>query len=56
MAHLGYNRDGKKGLLQIKYGLMTDGRGCPVVHEGNVSDSKTFLPEVDYFPSGNPEK
>jgi transposase len=50
LARLGYNRDGKKGLLQINYGLMTDGRGCPVavtVHEGNVSDSKTFLPEVE---------
>jgi hypothetical protein len=41
LARLGYNRDGKKGLLQVNYGLMTDGRGCPVavtVHEGNVSD------------------
>jgi transposase len=50
LARLGYSRDGKKGLLQINYGLMTDGRGCPVavtVHEGNVSDSKTFLPEVE---------
>jgi transposase len=50
LARLGYNRDGKKGLLQVNYGLMTDARGCPVavtVHEGNVSDSKTFLPEVE---------
>ena len=50
LARLGYNRDGKKGLLQINYGLMTDARGCPVavtVHEGNVSDSQTFLPEVE---------
>jgi transposase len=50
LARLGYNRDGKKGLLQVNYGLMTDRRGCPVavtVHEGNVSDSKTFLPEVE---------
>jgi hypothetical protein len=44
LARLGYSRDGKKGLLQINYGLMTDARGCPVavtVHEGNVSDSQT---------------
>jgi transposase len=50
LARLGYNRDGKKGRLQIHYGLMTDGRGCPVavtVHEGNASDSQTFLPEVE---------
>jgi transposase len=29
---------------------MTDVRSCPVavtVHEGNVPDSKTFLPEVE---------
>jgi transposase len=50
LARFGYNRDGKKGLSQVNYGLMTDARGCPVavtVHEGNVSDSKTFLPEVE---------
>lgn len=49
LAKIGYNRDGKKGLLQVNYGLLTDKRGCPIavsVHEGNVSDSTTFLPEV----------
>jgi len=49
LAKLGYSRDGKKGLLQVNYGLLTDARGCPVavsVHEGNVADSKTFMPEV----------
>ena len=49
LAKLGHNRDGKKGLLQVNYGLLTDARGCPVavsVHEGNVSDSATFMPEV----------
>lgn len=49
LAKLGYNRDGKKGLLQVNYGLLTDARGCPVavsVHEGNVADSATFMPEV----------
>ena len=50
LAKLGYSRDGKKGLLQvINYGLMTDARGCPIavsVHEGNVADSATFLPQV----------
>jgi transposase len=49
LAKLGYSRDGKRGLLQVNYGLLTDARGCPVavsVHEGNVADSATFLPEV----------
>jgi transposase len=49
LAKLGHNRDGKTGLLQVNYGLLTDARGCPVavsVHEGNVADSATFMPEV----------
>src|SRR5665811_181896 len=49
LAKLGYNRDCKKGLLQVNYGLLTDARGCPVavsVHEGNVADSKTFMRQV----------
>jgi transposase len=49
LAKRGYSRDGKKGTLQINYGLLTDSRGCPVavtVHEGNTADSTTFLPEV----------
>jgi transposase len=50
LAKLGHNRDGKKGKLQINYGLLTDGRGCPVsvsVYEGNTGDPKTLLPAVD---------
>jgi transposase len=50
LAKMGYSRDGKKGLLQVNYGLLTDARGCPVavsVYEGNVADSQTFLPEVE---------
>ena len=46
LAKLGYSRDGKKGMLQVNYGLLTDARGCPVavsVYEGNVADSQTFL-------------
>jgi hypothetical protein len=49
LAQLGYSRDGRKGSLQVNYGLLTDARGCPVavsVYEGNVSDSRTLLPEV----------
>jgi DDE family transposase len=49
LARLGYSRDGRRGLLQVNYGLLTDARGCPVavsVHEGNVADSDTLLPEL----------
>jgi transposase len=49
LAKRGYSRDGKPGTLQVNYGLLTDGRGCPVavsVHEGNTADSTTFMPEV----------
>ena len=36
LARRGYSRDGRRGTLQVNYGLMTDDRGCPVavtVHE-----------------------
>jgi len=49
LAKLGYSRDGRRGLLQVNYGLMSDARGCPVavsVHEGNVADSHTLMPAV----------
>jgi transposase len=49
LAKLGYSRDGRKGMLQVNYGLLTDIRGCPVaisVYEGNVADSQTLMPEV----------
>jgi transposase len=49
LAKLGYSRDGKRGTLQVNYGLLTDDRGCPVavsVFEGNTSDSTTFMPQV----------
>ena len=49
LAALGYNRDGKRGKLQVNYGLLTDGRGVPVaisVFEGNTADADTFMPQV----------
>ena len=49
LAKLGYSRDGKRGTLQVNYGLLTDARGRPVaisVHEGDTSDSTTFMPQV----------
>ena len=50
IARLGYDRDGKKGKLQINYGLLTNERGIPVsvsVFEGNTGDPKTLLPQVE---------
>jgi Transposase DDE domain len=50
LAKLGYDRDGKKGKLQVNWGLLTDRRGCPVavsVHDGNTNDPKTLMPQVD---------
>lgn len=49
LARLGHSRDGRKGTLQVNYGLATDARGCPVavsVYPGNVADPVTFLPVV----------
>jgi len=49
LAALGHNRDGKKGKLQVNYGLLTNPRGIPVsvsVFEGNTGDPKTLLPQV----------
>ena len=49
LAAFGHDRDGKKGKLQVNYGVLTDARGCPVavsVYEGNTGDPKTLLPQV----------
>jgi transposase len=50
LAKLGYSRDGRRGTLQVNYGVMTDARGCPVsvsVFEGDTGDPKTLLPQVE---------
>jgi transposase len=50
LAARGYNRDGKRGKLQVNYGMLTDRRGCPVaisVFEGNTGDTETLLPQVE---------
>ncbi len=49
LAALGHNRDGKKGKLQVNYGLLTNRQGIPVsvsVFKGNTGDPKTLLPQV----------
>jgi len=50
LAEFGHNRDGKKGKLQVNYGLLTNQEGIPVavsVFKGNSGDPKTLLPQVD---------
>jgi hypothetical protein len=49
LAAFGHNRDGKRGKLQVNYGLLTDASGRPVatsVFKGNTADTKTLLPQV----------
>ena len=50
LAARGYSRDGKKGKLQIEYGLLTDPEGRPVavrVFPGNTGDPAAFTAIVD---------
>jgi hypothetical protein len=54
LAKLGYNRDGKKGKLQIVYGLLCAPDGCPVaieVFEGNTADPGTLGAQIDKVKS-----
>jgi len=44
LARYGYSRDGKRDKLQITFGLLTNGEGCPVAVEvfaGNTADPQT---------------
>jgi len=50
LAHRGYSRDGRKGTLQIVYGLLRAPDGCPVaieVFDGNTGDPKTLASQVE---------
>jgi transposase/ribosomal protein L35 len=50
LAHYGHDRDGKKGLPIIVYGVMTDGEGRPIaveVYPGNTGDPTTVPDQVD---------
>jgi len=49
LAKYGYNRDGKKGKLQIVVGMLTDADGRPLgirVFNGNTKDESTVLDEL----------
>ena len=50
LAQFGHDRDGKKGLPIIVYGVMTNGAGCPVavsVYAGNTGDATTVADQID---------
>ena len=49
LAKLGYSRDGKRGLPQIVFGLLTDAHGCPIAVEvfaGNTGDPSTVASQI----------
>src|SRR5216683_2395685 len=51
----GYSRDGKKGNVQIEYGLLTDPEGRPVairVFEGNTADPAAFTAIAEVVRNG----
>ena len=50
LSAFGYNRDKKKGKMQINIGMITDNQGFPLkiqVFEGNVKDDKTTLEQIN---------
>src|SRR5271156_4787 len=50
LAQRGYSRDGRRGTLQIVYGLLCAPDGCPVaieVFDGNTADPKTLATQVE---------
>jgi len=49
LAKLGHNRDGKKGKLQIVFGLLCTDQGCPVaveVFSGDTGDPSTLAEQI----------
>ncbi|MFP5275314.1 MAG: IS1634 family transposase, partial [Coleofasciculus sp.] len=50
LAKFGYNRDKKKGKLQIVFGLLCNAQGCPIsveVFEGNTADPSTLTQQIE---------
>lgn len=50
IAQRGYSRDGKKGTLQVNYGLLTDAEGRPIavtVYPGGTTDSQTVPQQIE---------
>ncbi|CDN11353.1 Mobile element protein [Richelia intracellularis] len=54
LTKYGYNREKKRGKLQIVFGLLCNDKGCPIaveIFEGNTSDPKTFTNQIDKVTS-----
>jgi transposase len=50
LAKRGYSRDGRKGTLQITYGLLCAPDGCPIaieVFDGDTADPMTLAQQID---------
>lgn len=50
LASLGYSRDGRRGTLQVTYGLLCDPAGRPIAIEafaGSTHDDKTLPAQID---------
>ena len=50
LAKRGYSRDGRKGTLQITYGLLCAPDGCPIaieVFDGDTADPMTLAGQID---------
>ena len=50
LAQFGHDRDGKKSLPIIVYGVMTNGEGCPVavsIYAGNTGDPTTVADQIE---------
>jgi transposase len=49
LAEYGYNRDGKKGKMQVVIGIICDERGCPIwvdAFKGNTADQTTVKAQL----------
>jgi transposase len=50
LAAYGYNRDGKKGKVQVVFGVITDEKGQPIaikVFKGNTKDETTVIDQLN---------
>lgn len=50
LAARGYSRDGKKGSLQINYGLLVNRQGCPIsieAYRGDTADPMTVADQLE---------
>src|SRR3989442_1357421 len=53
LAKFGHARDGKRDKLQIVFGLLTNGEGCPIAVEefaGNTGDPTTLPTQIKKIP------